>query len=212
MIRPVTSEDASAIKEICECSLGHPQSEGYISERILRLSADSNYFIHVYEDDRTGQILGFIQAERYGLLYGGDGWNIIAFAVSPTAGRRGIGRKLLEVLEETALKEGSSFIRLNCNVNRTDAHGFYEHMGYSCDKTQKRFIKYIMKNSGENTFPASSEAFEKMIKRDMATESYTDENGNGHLLLTNLKAGNYIIDGNMAIRHLQIRLICFHQG
>lgn len=39
------------------------------------------------------------------------------------------------------------------------------------------FIKYVMKNSGEETFPASKEAFEKMVKRDMATEKYTDENG-----------------------------------
>ena len=145
MIRPITAKDAPTIKEICEYALGYRQSEEHISERICKLSADSNYLILVYEDHQTRQILGFIQAERYGLIYGGDGWNIIAFAVSPSARRQGIGRKLLEALEKTASKESDSFIRLNCNVNRTDTHGFYEHMGYSCDKTQKRFIKYTVK-------------------------------------------------------------------
>ena len=68
------------------------------------------------------RVLGFIQAEQYDLIYGGSGWNVIALAVSPEAGHRGIGRKLLESLEEEARKRNASFIRLNCNVSRTEAH------------------------------------------------------------------------------------------
>lgn len=141
MIRPVSVKDAPALSRICESALGHKQSETHIAEKIGILCADSNYFLRVYEDEQTLQVLGFIQAEQYNLVYGGDGWNVMALAVSQEARRRGIGRKLLESLEEAALKEGSSFIRLNCNVYRTEAHCFYEHMGYCFDKTQKRYIK-----------------------------------------------------------------------
>lgn len=143
MIRPVYETDAPALSRICGSALGHPQSAAHISERIRVLSADSHYFLRVYEDDLTQKILGFIQAERYDLLYGGDGWNVIALAVSPEVLHQGIGRQLLESLEENASRAGQSFIRLNCNVTRTDAHGFYEHLGYICDKTQKRFIKNL---------------------------------------------------------------------
>ncbi|MBP5236348.1 MAG: GNAT family N-acetyltransferase [Clostridia bacterium] len=76
-------------------------------------------------------------------MFGENGWIIIELAVSPEAQRRGIGRQLLASLEDRAAGRGDSFVRLNCNTVRTVAHGFYQHMKYTCDKTQKRFIKYI---------------------------------------------------------------------
>ena len=75
--------------------------------------------------------------------YGGSGWNVVALAVAPEARRQGVGKSLLAALEDRAANEGHTFVRLNCNTARTDAHIFYERMGYTCDKTQKRFIKTI---------------------------------------------------------------------
>ena len=143
MIRNIKAEDAPALKQICKTALGHDTTSGYLKHRIQELSHDPCYYIAVYEDDITHQILGFIQAEKYNLLYGDNGWNIIALAVSPKAQRQGIGRQLLTSLENQAVKQGYMFIRLNCNTVRADAHAFYHHMEYTCDKTQKRFIKQI---------------------------------------------------------------------
>ena len=143
MIRSIKTEDAAAIEQISKTALGHETTSSHIEQRIKELSEDPCYHIVVYEDDSTHQVLGFIQAERYGLLYGDDGWNVIALAVSPDAQRRGIGKKLLASLEDEAARRGQTFIRLNCNTVRTGAHEFYAHMGYECDKTQKRFIKKV---------------------------------------------------------------------
>lgn len=143
MIRSIRPEDAQALEHICRTALGHETTSGHLKQRIEELGEDPCYYISVYEDDGTRQVLGFIQAERYDLLYGENGWNIIALAVSPEAQRRGIGRQLLAFLEEHAAGRGDSFVRLNCNTVRTDAHEFYQHMDYTCDKTQKRFIKYL---------------------------------------------------------------------
>ena len=44
-------------------------------------------------------------------------------------------------LENYAVDNNISFIRLNSALKREEAHKFYEHIGYTCDKVQKRFIK-----------------------------------------------------------------------
>ena len=143
MIRSICDEDAESIRRICIQSLGHETTRQLVCQRIKELSDNSNYYIVVYEDDSSHEILGFLQAERYNLLYGENGWNIIALAVSFDAQKRGIGKQLLRSLEEYTEQTGYSFVRLNCNITRDDAHAFYLHQGYKSDKTQKRFIKYI---------------------------------------------------------------------
>ena len=56
---------------------------------------------------------------------------------------QGIGKKLMSAIEDYALENNISYIRLNSNVRRIDAHKFYESIGYVCDKTQKRLIKKL---------------------------------------------------------------------
>lgn len=143
MIRPIQKSDAAMIKNICESELGHNTTSSVIEKRIEELALSDNYYIAVFEDENTGKTVAFIQAEKYNLLYGENGFNIIALAVVREFQGKGIGKKLLESLENRAKELGYSFIRLNSNVIRSDAHGFYEHLGYFCDKTQKRFIKNI---------------------------------------------------------------------
>ena len=126
-----------------ETALNYETDSATIKQRIQDLSLNDSYYIAVFEDDHDHRVLGFIQAERYNLLYGGNGWNIIALAVDPGAQRQGIGKKLLNALEEKASDDHYSFIRLNCNIIRKEAHTFYQSMGYICNKTQKRFIKEI---------------------------------------------------------------------
>ena len=141
MIRRISIEDAEAVCRLCK-ELGHDSDLALIQRRIGELSADDHYFFPVYED-QAGRVLGFMQAERYDLLYGERGFNVIALCVDEKHRRCGIGRKLMEALEFHAGTCGVSFIRLNSRVERADAHAFYEALGYHCDKTQKRFIRRL---------------------------------------------------------------------
>ena len=140
MIRKIEEKDAESVCRLCESALGHKTTAELIRDNITKLASDNEYFIAVYDD---GGVKGFIQAQRYDILYGESGYNIIALAVMPDFQKRGIGKKLLSALENYAKKTGASFVRLNSRIERNDAHAFYEHLGYTCDKTQKRFIKYI---------------------------------------------------------------------
>ena len=67
----------------------------------------------------------------------------MALAVLPQRQGKGIGKALLEGLEQETKRRGYEFIRLNSADHRLGAHAFYEKVGYTCDKMQKRFIKLI---------------------------------------------------------------------
>ena len=141
MIRPVRKEDAPAIQKICETALGYPTPLSLIESRIEALSGDPSLYFAVYEEEESRSVLGIIEAERYEVFYEKSGWNLLSLAVLPKAQKQGVGKALLWSLEEFIQREGGAFLRLNSRIDREDAHGFYEHLGYCCDKTQKRFIK-----------------------------------------------------------------------
>ena len=103
----------------------------------------SGHFCFVHEEDQTGKILGYVEAEVYESLYSDAGLNILGLAVFPSAQGHGIGRQLMERVEELAKSRHSAFIRLNSGSHRKEAHIFYEHIGYEGNKTQKRFLKIM---------------------------------------------------------------------
>lgn len=147
MLRKMKREDAPAIKEICETALGYSTTVETIEQRLHELENESDSFLVVFEDDADGQVKGFLQAQRYTVIYGGAGWNIISLAVRKESQNSGIGKNLVAFLEAQAMADGSDFVRLNSRVERPQAHAFYEHLGYTCDKTQKRFIKKLKNNA-----------------------------------------------------------------
>ena len=84
-----------------------------------------------------------MEAEVYESLYSDAGLNILGLAVFPSAQGRGIGRQLMERVEDLAKSKHSAFIRLNSASHRKEAHLFYERIGYEGNKTQKRFLKIM---------------------------------------------------------------------
>ena len=108
----------------------------------MKLTNDKKQHIIIgYEDENTRKIIGFVHAQMYESFYSDLGLNILGLAVNPDFQGRGIGTKLMNKLEEYAVDNNISFVRLNSVMKREEAHNFYEHIGYTCDKVQKRFIK-----------------------------------------------------------------------
>mgnify|MGYP000883193651 FL=1 len=141
MIRNIRLEDAKAIRDISEFSLGYKTTEAVTELQIEKLLQNTEHFIRVYEDDETHIVVGFIHAEAYQLLYKEPGFNILGLAVLPEYQHRGIGKQLLQAVEAEAAARNYRFIRLNSGEHRKEAHAFYEHCGYNYTKLQKRFIK-----------------------------------------------------------------------
>ena len=143
MLRDLQETDVKGICDINQEALGYSFSPEETASQLARLSQDSHHFLLGYKDAASHVLLGYVHAEVYESLYSKAGFNILALAVLPQSQGRGIGRDLLEGLEKEAKRRGYEFIRLNSADHRLGAHAFYERVGYTCDKMQKRFIKLI---------------------------------------------------------------------
>lgn len=142
MFREINIEDTQEVAEICKEALGYDIDVENVEKQIAKLTDDKKQHIIIgYEDENTRKIIGFVHAQMYESFYSNLGLNILGLAVNPDFQGRGIGRKLMNELENYAVDNNISFIRLNSAMKREDAHNFYEHIGYICDKVQKRFIK-----------------------------------------------------------------------
>lgn len=144
MIRIVQVKDAPQIRDLCHQVLGYNSTLEKVAIQIDKFNQpDSGHFCFVYEEDQTGHILGYVEAEAYESIYSDPGLNVLGLAVFPFAQGRGIGRQLMEQVEELAKSRHYTFIRLNSASHRKEAHVFYEHIGYEGNKTQKRFLKIM---------------------------------------------------------------------
>ena len=144
MIRSVQVKDAGQIRDLCHQALGDDSTLETVATQIEKFNLpDSDHFCFVCEEDQTGHILGYVEAEVYESLYSDAGLNILGLAVFPSAQGRGIGRQLMERVEDLAKSKHYAFIRLNSASHRKEAHIFYEHIGYEGNKTQKRFLKIM---------------------------------------------------------------------
>ena len=142
MFRKINTADTPEVAEICNAALDYDVDAENVKKQIEKLTNDKNQHIIIgYEDEITRKIIGFVHAPMYESFYSDLGLNILGLAVNPDFQGRGIGRKLMNKLEEYAVDNNISFIRLNSALKREEAHKFYEHIGYTCDKVQKRFIK-----------------------------------------------------------------------
>ena len=142
MIREINISDAQEIQKICKVALGYDVDISTVRNQINKLSCDNkHHIIAVYEDDNIHKVIGFIHAQVYESVYSDTGLNIMGLAVDPQFQGMGVGKKLMCCIEKYAIDNNMAFVRLNSANYRLEAHKFYENIGYTSDKLQKRFIK-----------------------------------------------------------------------
>lgn len=141
MLRALKTTDVDAIYMINKEAIGYVFSPEETASQLAKLSQDSHHYLLGFEDSFSHNLLGYVHAEVYESLYSKPGFNILALAVLPQMQGKGIGKTLLQGLEQEAKGREYQFIRLNSADHRLGAHAFYEKVGYTCDKVQKRFIR-----------------------------------------------------------------------
>jgi N-acetylglutamate synthase-like GNAT family acetyltransferase len=138
-IRPAERRDVKALALLLGELAGAPMTEAEAEDR-LRLCENSPIdFLYVYEED--GEVLGVCafrirenieSVSRYG--------EVSAIVVRPDARRRGIGRIMLDVMEELARGKGCLGLWLVSGFGREEeAHTFYRDYGF--EVTGYRFVK-----------------------------------------------------------------------
>jgi ribosomal protein S18 acetylase RimI-like enzyme len=122
-LRLATPGDARAIalmsRDLIETGLGW----SYPPSRIGRVIADPDSTVLVACDER--QLAGF------GVMaFGDERAHLVLLAVRRAQQRRGIGRRLLEWLLESATVAGIEAVELELRAANDAAHAFYRAMGF----------------------------------------------------------------------------------
>ncbi len=141
IIRPLELADAKRIYEINRDALGYDFPLDKTKSRLEDiLCKDSNMLFAAECDSR---VVGYIHAADYDCSYTVSLKNLLALAVDTDYQGMGIGRQLIERVLQWAKQSGSEGVRLVSGSNRTHAHGFYEHCGFTLRKVQKNYIMYL---------------------------------------------------------------------
>lgn len=140
-IRRCMISDAHRIYELSMKELGYKFSEEQVEANVRRLIGVPTSLILVAECGE--EVVGFIHASNHEPVYAPPMKNILGLAVDPAFRKQGLGRKLVEAVEEWARETGAAGIRVNSGDNMDSGLRFYKSMGYSYIRTQYKFKKML---------------------------------------------------------------------
>ena len=140
IIREAKEQDYIAIGRISHDDLGYECSYELVSHRLRNLDKQREIVLVVVVDEN---VVGYVHAEIYNVLYFESMVNILGLAVSSQYRKQGIGKALIGEVENWAESVNIKFIRLNSGATRKDAHSFYKAVGFDDCKEQLRFIKCL---------------------------------------------------------------------
>jgi GNAT superfamily N-acetyltransferase len=138
-VRDAQLDDATAIAELLG-QLGYPASADQAKARLSRLDADPSARVLLAEDD--GHVAGLAVTYVEPLIeHDRPVLRLQALAVGERFRRRGVGRALVQAIEDEARSGGCFAIVLTSADRRADAHAFYLSVGF--DRTGRRFVKDV---------------------------------------------------------------------
>ena len=144
VIRPAQLEDAAALCRLNREAMGYDYPPDATRQNLQHLLGDGSCRIFVAQQE--GQVIGYVHARDYNTLYFEPMKDILGLAVHPQYRRCGVGRALLEAVEEWGLHTGAKGIRLVSGKERTQAHTFYLHCSFMRCKEQVNMKKPLTGN------------------------------------------------------------------
>jgi GNAT superfamily N-acetyltransferase len=139
--RTINSTDMPQLVGLLQ-QLGYSATVEEISERIETITTILRGTVIVAEDDR-GKLIGCIQASVDTRLAEGTFGEIVSLVVDADTRGQGVGKKLIAEATTWLVASGCSTLRVRCNSKRSEAHVFYQRLGFQEIKSQKIFEKRI---------------------------------------------------------------------
>lgn len=130
VIRGIESKDYTSVTAIWRDVLGFLSvTDETVIKTYEQMKGDSRY--KTFVADVNGAVVGFATTvESLAVDYPNGYMKVNGLAVLPAFQHCGIGKMLMERVEELAGERNVSMIGLASGFQRTDAHEFYEHLGY----------------------------------------------------------------------------------
>lgn len=140
-IRAASIKDAAAICKLNKSEMGYDFSLEDTEKKLCQLLNNGSNRILVAVAYK--EVVGYVHANDYDLLYAPPMKNIMGIAVYSVWQKQGIGSMLLDEIERWACETDAVAIRLVSGESRSKAHAFYEACGYIYGKKQLNFKKEL---------------------------------------------------------------------
>ena len=120
------------------CQFGYPGSPAAFEYRLSLLLSDPHVGLFVAED--AGSVVGVGMLQTLRILEGDDPMGVLlTLIVDEAAQGRGVGRTLVDALEQFAREWRCFGVVVQSGSRRIAAHALYRKLGY--EQTGERFIK-----------------------------------------------------------------------
>ena len=135
-VREMLAEDTEAVN-LLSLQLGYPLSSEQTHENIKNVLQNKMHtaFVALHEN----RIVGWIGAAQAIMIEVMPHCEINGLVIDEQYWGKGVGKLLIEKVKQWAKEKGNDKLTLHCNIKRTEAHLFYEHMGFKEIKQQKYF-------------------------------------------------------------------------
>lgn len=141
VMRLATIDDAGELARLFG-ELGHPTTGAELIARWPLWSAAGNSAIVVAAAAPSAALLGLATLHRTDVLHRPRPVGRITSLVVDARHRGiGLGRELVTAAENALAAAGCGLVEVTSNLRRTDAHAFYERIGY--DRTSLRFARSV---------------------------------------------------------------------
>ena len=136
-MREATVADAPVLTDLSR-QLGYPMTVRELEHNLAIILQHKNEQIFVACMD--GMVIGWIHVVIRLTLESGSFAEICGLVVDQSARSKGIGAKLVESASGWCRSNGEQKLRLRTNRVRTEAHRFYERLGFREIKEQKVYL------------------------------------------------------------------------
>jgi GNAT superfamily N-acetyltransferase len=140
VVRTARFTDAARVAELSGI-LGYPVDRETMQRRLER-SGDSEAHV-IFVAEINGEVVGWIHGVEHEFLVAGRMGEICGLVVAEGQRTSGVGRRLVEAIEQWARGRGLDQVSVRSNVARTESHPFYEKVGYTRLKTQHVYRKSL---------------------------------------------------------------------
>ena len=132
LLRPATEADLPAVLELYRTALEDPKILSLEAATALfqKMQMYPDYVLYVAETE-AGLVGTFALLVMDNLGHFGTPSGVVEdVAVRPDQQGRGIGKKMMEFALDRCREKGCYKLTLSSNLRRTDAHRFYESLGF----------------------------------------------------------------------------------
>lgn len=140
-IRTMKSNDVGKVSDLAK-QLGYENKPEEVRQRLELILKRQDHCVMVCEDD-SNQIVGWIHLREILPLEKESYIEVSAIVVDQSVRGKGMGKFMMSWAEDLARQRGFCQVGLRTHVRRTDAHKFYERLGYNNNASSHFFLKNV---------------------------------------------------------------------